>query len=72
MTAMYFEAYEDVLPGGLHVVDGDLDLVADQLLPEELPGLEHEGDVVERPEVWAALHLLAVSTVLLPGRPDGS
>jgi len=53
--------FRELLVGLLDVVDGDLHTLPDQLLAQKLASLEHEGDVVERPEgsrfgpVWSVL-----------------
>ena len=50
------DAVDDVLR--LDVVDHDLDVVADQLLPEELARLEHVGDVVKGTEAGRTFRVL--------------
>ena len=48
----------------------DLNILTNELLPEKLPGLEHEGDVVEGSESLLASPLLGpFLLVVQPGRP---
>merc|ERR1719219_2270391 len=54
------------LPGSLDVVYHHVNLLANQLLPQELPSLKHEGNVVERLESFLAPH----RAVLWPGWSD--
>ena len=57
----------ELLVGWLDVVDRHLDVLADKLLSQELSGLEHEGDIIQRPEGSC---LRPVGAIL--GEPKGS